>query len=154
VEILKLNLGSGYRKQEGYLNIDNRQECDPDLALDISKGLPFEDNSIDEIRTFDIIEHVEIGKVLPLIEEIYRVLKPDGIWESFSPSTDGRGAFQDPTHCSFHNINSHLYWMDDAYRDLYGTKAKFSGELKDIDSGNGVIHTYSLLKAIKPAVKS
>ncbi|MHB8871221.1 MAG: class I SAM-dependent methyltransferase [Candidatus Doudnabacteria bacterium] len=146
---MKINLGCGYRKIEGFINIDNREECDPDILFDISKGLTFEDNSVDHVRSFDIIEHIPIGKVMSLIEEIYRVLKPNGIWESMTPSTDGRGAFQDPTHQSFHNINSHLYWTDDAYRDLYGTKAKFVGDIKDITSPGNVIHTYSVLKAVK-----
>lgn len=149
MEILKINLGCGYRKIEGFINIDNRTECDPDLIADLSNGLPFKENSIEHVRTFDFIEHIPIGKVLPLIEEIYRILIPGGIWESFTPSTSGMGAFQDPTHISFHNINSHLYWTDDAYRNLYGTTAKFAGQIKDVDSGNGVIHTYSVLQAVK-----
>lgn len=143
----RLNLGCGFRKRKGYINIDNREDCKPDMVLDVCFGLPFDDESVDEVTAIDFLEHVPIGKVIPLIEEIYRVLKPGGNFVSLTPSTDGRGAFQDPTHQSFWNLNSWLYYMDDAYRALYGTKAKFKGIVHDVhtDPQSKVIHTYANL---------
>lgn len=143
----RLNLGCGYRKKKGFINIDNRPVVHPDLCCDVTEGLPFDDNSVDEVTAQDFLEHIPIGKTVALIEEIYRVLKPGGTFLSLTPSTDGRGAFQDPTHVSFWNKNSWLYYMDDAYRDLYGTKAKFEGIVQDVntDPTNNVIHTYTNL---------
>ena len=44
------------------------------------------------------------------MREIYRVLA-DGAWAFIQvPSTDGRGAWQDPTHISFWNENSFWYY--------------------------------------------
>lgn len=148
---LKLNLGSGLRPQPGCVNIDNRPEVNPDIILDITTGLPFPDNSVDRVFAYDILEHIPIGKTVPLIEEIYRVLKPNGVLEHFTPSTDGRGAFQDPDHKSFWNINSWLYFMDDQSRELYGIKAKFRGENQDYRTNSelGVVHTRGLLYAVK-----
>lgn len=45
-----------------------------------------------------------------LMNEIYRVLVPGGWFISQTPSSDGRGAFQDPTHVSFWNPNSFWYY--------------------------------------------
>ena len=45
-------------------------------------------------------------------KELYRILVPGGWFLSSTPSTDGRGAFQDPTHVSFWNENSFLYYTD------------------------------------------
>jgi len=146
---VKLNLGCGYRQEEDHVNIDNRPEVSPDLVCDITQGLPFDDNSIQVVKAFDFLEHISIGKTIFVIEEIYRVLKPQGLFHHFTPSTDGRGAFQDPTHVSFWNINSWLYFMVDAYRNLYGIKAKFKGENYDINSGDGVVHTVGKLYAAK-----
>ena len=149
--MLKLNLGCGYRKLEGYVNLDDRSIVEPDLLCDISNVLPYRDNEIDEVRAFDFLEHIPIGKTVKVIEDIYRVLKPGGLFEHFTPSTDGRGAFQDPTHISFWNINSWFYYMDDNYRNLCGINAKFEGELKDIltDRHNNIVHTYGKLRAVK-----
>ena len=83
------------------------------------------------------------------MEEIWRVLKDGGVLNHMTPSTDGRGAFQDPTHRSFWNINSWLYYMDDSYRQLIGTKVKFTGENIDVETGLGVIHTAGRLKSVK-----
>jgi predicted SAM-dependent methyltransferase len=144
---IRLNLGSGYRHIPGYVNLDNRPETKPDMCVDILAGLPFEDESVDEVRAYDILEHIPIGKTVAVIEDIYRVLKPGGTFESFTPSTDGRGAFQDPHHLSFWNRNSWLYYMMDSARDLYGIKAKFTGRIQDIvtDEANRVIHTHAIL---------
>lgn len=146
-----LNLGCGYRQLDNCINIDNRQEVKPDLICDISEGLPFKENEIDKIIANDILEHIPIGKTVGLIEEIYRVLKPNGLFESMTPSTDGRGSFQDPTHVSFWNINSWLYFCDDAHRKLYGIKAKFKGEMRDIITSHEmrIIHTHCNLIAVK-----
>ncbi len=148
---MKLNLGSGYRKMKGYENIDNREEVNPDVRMEIIYGLLYDDNSIDEVRAFDFLEHIPIDKIIFVIEEIYRVLKPDGKFEHFTPSTDGRGAFQDPTHKSFWNLNSWLYYMNDDYRNLYDIKAKFRGENQNVvtDHINKIIHVHGILYAIK-----
>ncbi len=127
-EAIRLNLGCGYALQSGYVNIDNRAEVNPDLVCDVLEGLPYDDNSVDEVRAFDFLEHIPIGQVVNVISEIWRVLKPGGRFESFTPSTDGRGAFQDPTHVSFWNRNSWLYYSDPAYRNLYGIEADFEIE--------------------------
>ena len=148
---MKINLGSGYRKLDGYWNVDNREETKPDQCFDLTLGLPYENNSVSEVRAYDILEHIPIGKVVPLIEEIYRVLEPNGRFVSFTPSTDGRGAFQDPTHVSFWNINTWLYYTVDIYRELYGIKAKFKidtlrDEFTDVESM--VIHTFADLRKV------
>ena len=35
-----------------------------------------------------------------------------------TPSTDGRGAFQDPTHVAFYNENSFWYFTDKTYSEF------------------------------------
>lgn len=151
--MLKLNLGCGKKKLDGYINIDNRKEVEPDLCLDVTKGLYqwpnglFEANSVDEVNADDFLEHIHQDSVIFVIEEIYRVLKPGGVFKSFTPSTCGRGAFQDPTHRSFWNINSWLYFTG-GY-DQYFIKVKFNIlELFDVetDPGRKVIHTVAILQ--------
>ncbi len=148
---MKLNLGCGLRKLgEDFINIDNRPEVNPDLLCDITEGLPYSDDSVDWVRAYDILEHIPPGKTVPLIEEIYRVLQPNGVFEHYTPSTDGRGAFQDPDHKSFWNINSWMYFMDDRYRELYGIRAKFDGTNRDdVSHIDKVVHTYGMLYAMK-----
>lgn len=154
-EKVKINLGCGFKKVPGYINIDNRQECKPDRLLNIAKnGLKgFDDNSVDEVRAYDFLEHVPPDNVFFVMDEIWRVLKPDGRFEHFTPSTDGRGAFQDPTHRSWWNKNSWWYWDRIEEHRLYSPKAMFRREeLRDIrtDIENQVVHTFGVHRAVKP----
>lgn len=144
---MKINLGCGYRKLPGFVNIDNRAEVEPDLVCN-GLNLPYEDSTVDEVRAFDYLEHIPIGQTIDQINEIWRVLKPGGTLTHQTPSTEGAGAFQDPHHVSFWNINSWLYYMNDHYRNLYGIKAKFSGVNEDVWSGN-ICHTHGTLTAVK-----
>lgn len=148
---MKLDLGSGYRHPEGFVTLDIREQCKPDIVCDLTNGLPFQDSSIEYIRAHDILEHVPIGKTIFVMEEIHRVLKPMGILDVAIPSTEGNGAFCDPFHVSFWNRISFRYYMDDAHRNLYGIKAKFTGNVNNYlaDAANKIWYVVGKLKAVK-----
>ncbi|HUS88459.1 MAG TPA: class I SAM-dependent methyltransferase [Desulfosporosinus sp.] len=151
---MKLNVGSGFRKIEDYVNIDNRESVKPDVVADLSVGFPFKSDSIEEVRAHDFLEHIPLGKTIGAIEEIFRVLKPDGFFEHSTPSTDGRGAFMDPTHLSFWNINSWLYFCNPGW-NIYNIKARFGViklEDKVTDEVLNIVHTHGLMYAIKESV--
>lgn len=150
--MLKINLGSGYRPRENCTNIDIRPECEPDMIIDICNGLPFGDGTIDVVYAYDFLEHIPRRKTVFVVEEIWRVLRHRGLFEHFTPSTDGRGAFQDPTHLSYWNFNSWFYYIDETHRELLGTKAKFSPEKlvnHVTDQSNQIIHVFGRFYAIK-----
>lgn len=104
-KLLALDLGARFNKTEGYQSVDL---LDADINADLSKKWPFKDNSVGVIRAFDFLEH--IADKQHTMSEIYRVLAPGGCLLSFTPSTDGRGAFQDPTHYAYWNQNAFWYW--------------------------------------------
>jgi len=107
--LMMIDLGGGFGKPEGYVSLDMRGG---DILADAKQGLPFQDNSVGVIRAHDFLEHLpdKIG----IMNEIYRVLAPNGWLLSQTPSTDGRGAFQDPTHVSYWNENSWWYYTNAA----------------------------------------
>ena len=57
--MLKLNLGSGSNKIDGFINIDLNPDNKPDLVANILEPLPYNDGSIDEIVLFHTIEHIQ-----------------------------------------------------------------------------------------------
>ena len=101
----KIDLCGGFNKPKGFLSIDLE---DGDIKADLNKGIPLRDNSCGIVRAYDALEHLHDKKFI--MEEIHRVLAPGGVLLSNTPSTDGRGAWQDPTHVSFWNENSFWYW--------------------------------------------
>ena len=103
-----LDLGAGFNKPVNYFGIDIQPGSD--FQHDLNKGLPMNHSTVGIIRAHDILEH--LSDPVHLLNECYRVLAPGG-WLNISvPSTDGRGAFQDPTHVSFWNENSFWYYTD------------------------------------------
>lgn len=74
-KIIKLNLGSGTTRYEGWKNVDFDRKCKPDYVANVKK-LPFKDNSIDEIFASHILEHTTIQD--DVLKEWERVLKPNG----------------------------------------------------------------------------
>ena len=104
---MKLDLGSCSWPQEGYLGVDIRPFKNVSVVADLSKGWPFKDNSIDELRASHVFEH--LPDTIHTLAEALRVLRPGGVCRIEVPSTEGPGAFQDPTHKSFWNLNTFMY---------------------------------------------
>lgn len=121
-----IDLGCGRRKIPGTYGIDCQRLDGVDLVCDCNEIIPLDDNVAESVNANDFLEHVQNDKRIHIMSEIWRILKPNGILYSITPSTDGRGAFQDPTHFAFWNENSFLYYTDDRYRNLYSIKPKFS----------------------------
>ena len=82
------------------------------------------DGSVGAIHAPDVCQHViERGG---LFNECYRVLAHGGLLFTDTPSTDGRGAFQDPRHRSFWNENSFWYVSQAALAPaVAGLEARF-----------------------------
>jgi glycosyltransferase involved in cell wall biosynthesis len=116
----KVDLGAAHGKPDGYLGVDL---YGADICHNVTEGLPFENSSVGVIRAFDFLEHLSIPTIIPFMNEVYRVLIDGGWLISATPSTDGRGAFQDPTHTSFWNQNSFWYYTRHA-------QAKYVPEIK------------------------
>jgi O-antigen biosynthesis protein len=103
-----IDLGGGFNKPaEYYVGLD---QVGADVTCDLEQGIPYPDNSVAVVRAYDFLEHMR--NPVQIMNEIYRVLVPGGWLLASIPSTDGRGAFQDPTHVSFWNENSMLYYTD------------------------------------------
>ena len=76
---MRLNVGCGYNKIVGYVNIDMHPPNKPDIVADIRGVLPFNDNSVDEILMFHTIEHIEEKWHNIVLHEFWRVLKPGAL---------------------------------------------------------------------------
>ena len=73
---MKLNLGSGPVRVEGYISVDNREDAGPDLLADAGNLHMVEDNSIDAIYASHILEHFPWDQ--DVLAEWHRVLIPGG----------------------------------------------------------------------------
>lgn len=108
-----LDLGAAHAKPGAYLGVDMRPDRGVDIVARLPEPVPLPDGSVGVIRAVDFFEHV--ADKVALINELHRLLAPGGVIVSQTPSTDGRGAFQDPTHVAFYNENSFWYYTDENY---------------------------------------
>jgi predicted SAM-dependent methyltransferase len=76
---VKLNIGSGIDVIEGYTSVDLYTEAD--IKDDITTLSTIADNSVDEVLTAHVLEHLKNDDILPAMKSIHRVLKIGGIWE-------------------------------------------------------------------------
>jgi len=105
--LLKVDIGGGLYPRPGYLTIDQEGA---DITCDLNEGIPLPDNSVGVLNASHVLEHLR--DPIKSMREIHRVLAHGG-WAMIEvPSTDGRGAFQDPTHVSFWNEHSFWYYTN------------------------------------------
>ena len=96
--MVKVNLGSGYKRIEGFVNVDDDPLVEPDYLVNIEKDkLPFDDNTVEEVRAHHILEHIGDG-FIPLMQEIYRVCKHGAILDIVVPHHFHDNFYSDPTH--------------------------------------------------------
>ena len=68
---IKLHIGCGHDKFNGWVNCDISPEVNPDKIINLEEKLPFKDNSVREIYASMILEH--INNLIPAIHELHRV---------------------------------------------------------------------------------
>jgi glycosyltransferase involved in cell wall biosynthesis len=144
--LLKVDIGGGLFPRAGYTTIDQE---DADIICNLDDGIPLKDNSVGVLNASHVIEHLK--DPIKTMREIHRVLAHGG-WAFIEvPSTDGRGAWQDPTHVSYWNENSFWYYTKQSHAQFIRNKdIKFSCmrlETNWWDSNIAVVNTH--LVAVK-----
>lgn len=106
-----------------------------DLVID---SIPFPSESFHYVTAFDFIEHIpriiyaptRRNSFIELMNEIYRVLLPGGIFMSSTPAYPRAAVFRDPTHVNFITEETFPLYFDDHLRwaKMYGFTGKFKIE--------------------------
>ncbi|MEK0419214.1 MAG: hypothetical protein RI949_3220 [Pseudomonadota bacterium] len=116
------------------------------LVLD---GIPYPDNYFDSVSAFDFIEHVPRQSMdaqgrptlpfIALMNEIHRVLVPDGLLIASTTAFPHAQAFQDPTHVNIITDKTHEYFCgDDPYAKRYGFNGRFHAQRVVFELGKNV----------------
>lgn len=145
---LDLGCGGAMRLYDGveekdYYGIDVEPTSQNVKKADlVIEPIPFESDMFDVVTAHDFMEHVPPLLYLhdihgrnkrraPLIElfnEIYRVLKHDGIFHMQSPAFPSNGSVSDPGHVSYWTEESANYYSGDyfGWHDHYGHTSRFA----------------------------
>jgi SAM-dependent methyltransferase len=120
-----LDVGCGPAKFPGSIGLDMNPATAADVLCNLDRGgLPFRDNSFDQLRGEHIIEHVT--DIIATMEEFHRVTKPGGTIWIVTPHYTDFSSFRDPTHRWHLNSYSFLYFYPGGMhgRDMWYTKVR------------------------------
>lgn len=70
---------------EKFVGLSLTQANKSHIQHDVTKKIPLPDACVDIYQSEDVFEHIEPEKLLPIINEIYRLLKPGGVFRLSMP---------------------------------------------------------------------
>lgn len=112
---LKLELGSGGEGRKGFYAVDHLELDGVDIVADLNKPLDLlPDESVDYIYSRHTFEHIH--EFLPLMRELYRVIKKNGTIEIIVPHFSNVYGYSDPTHVRLFGLYSMYYFVSSEYQ--------------------------------------
>ncbi len=109
-------------------------------AADLSwQPIPFEAGAFDSVSAYDFVEHVprhalvtrdgrtqSISPFVELMNEVWRVLKPGGLFLAVTPCFPAPDVFTDPTHVNVITKSTHKYFCgENCLGRAYGFRGNF-----------------------------
>lgn len=134
---MELLLGAGARRDkvlrlegrpdhwEQLVTLDFNADHNPDVVHDLNVfPWPFADNTFDEVHAYEVMEHLgtqgDFRRFFADFSEIWRVLKPGGVFCGTSPVWFGRWAWGDPGHTRIISLESFTYLQQPEYAKQIG----------------------------------
>ena len=125
------------------VTLDIDPNCGADILADIDDpaGLPFANDTFDEVHAYEVLEHLgtqgDYRAFFRHFGEIYRVLKHGGVLCASTPIWDGEWAWGDPGHRRVISLGTLTFLDQDWYQEC-GTSTRtdyrwlWKGDLKTV----------------------
>lgn len=108
---------------ENLVTLDHFENHNPDIVYDLEKiPLPFEDNSIEEIHAYEVLEH--LGRqgdwkfFFSQWSDFWRMLKPNGLFFATVPMYTSVWALGDPSHTRVLPVECLTFLSQPAYEQV------------------------------------
>ena len=82
---IKINLGSGHWKLEGWVNVDIDRNSRPEICANLAADLPFDDGVASFMHSEDFIDQLKLDGASDFLRECHRVLTPGGVLRVLTP---------------------------------------------------------------------
>ena len=131
-------------------------------------NIPYSNDTFDKVFADQVLEHIpgvvyyhawndnwalrgwrQYYPLVDLFNEVYRVLKPNGLFEFKVPRAGTGGFYGDPTHTTNFDLNTINYFSGDYFntKELYGHTSNFELVKAEMIMDNQQLHF--ILKAVK-----
>jgi SAM-dependent methyltransferase len=98
---IRLHLGCGDDKQEGFIGMDNNDHQCVDIVHHIeSFPYPIDDESCHVILAAQVAEHIDPRLTIDFFNELWRIMRPGGQLILSVPYAGSIMYWDDPTHCN------------------------------------------------------
>jgi predicted SAM-dependent methyltransferase len=84
----RLNWGCGHHPEPGWINSDLKDGPGIDITCDIRDGLPLPDDGLDYIASVHALPMIPYPDLVPVLQELRRVLRPGGVLRLVLPDLD------------------------------------------------------------------
>lgn len=113
----RLNLGCGFDKRDGYINVDMNDFHAPDVVADVSDLSAFPSDFYEEILAQDVLEHMTRETSEVAFKEWARLLSPTGVLRIRVPSLLGMFSLfgRHPWTAEAHKVIVQLMFGTQAY---------------------------------------
>ena len=114
---IRIDLGCGKNKKEGWTGVDVRKFPGVDIVADLRKRWPWKDGTVSEVYCSHFLEHLTGDERVHFVNELFRVLKKGGKCQIITPHWNSARAFGDVTHqwppvCEFWYLYLSKAWRE------------------------------------------
>ena len=115
--LLKLDIGCGKRPRDGFEGVDRLDFGQPHTVDVGVQTWPLADNSVAEVHCSHFLEHLPSRQRVYFMNELHRVLVPDGKATIICPHWASNRAYGDMTHCWPPVSEMFFYYLDKKWRE-------------------------------------
>ena len=96
---MKIDLGCGKAKKEGFIGVDVRDFEGVDVVCDLGKDTwPWQDDTVEEAHASHFVEHLKPAERIHFANELWRVMKKGAKCQIITPHWNSARAYGDLTH--------------------------------------------------------
>lgn len=130
----RLNLGCAGNSFAGWDNLDLDPAVKPDIICKLgSEPVPVPDNTYDTVFASHVLEHIPRERLISVMYDLYRILKPGGFLIAITPYGSSDDAWENPHHMQCFTEGTYAYFCKRLYElpNTSGYRAYEGGKYGD-----------------------